>query len=78
MAREAGAVREGHQGHLANTSQRKVRRQRKKFEDAREVLVGSTQDEDVGALVGGTLRRLAGRGGQLRSRHCSTMAFVLR
>lgn len=40
----------------------KVRRQRKKFEDAREVLVGSTQDEDVGALVGGTLRRLAGRG----------------
>lgn len=40
----------------------KVRRQRKKFEDTREVLVGSTQDEDVGALVGGTLRRLVGRG----------------
>lgn len=40
----------------------KVRRQRKKFEDAKEVLVGSTQDEDVGVLVGGTLRRLVGRG----------------
>lgn len=43
----------------------KVRRQRKKFEDAREVLVGSTQDEDVGALV--EHWEAGGEGGQVRA-----------
>ena len=50
------------QGTPGQPKPEKVRRQRKKSEDAWEVLMGSTQDEDVGALVEGTLRRLAGRG----------------
>lgn len=51
MAREAGTVRDGHQGHLASPA-RESQEGRGRSLRMLEVLVGSTQDEDVGALVG--------------------------
>lgn len=60
----AGAVRDGHRGHLANPSQRKSWQRSegrgRRPENAREALVSSTQDQSFRVLRG-MLRRL-GRG----------------
>lgn len=79
MVRYGQRGRDG-QGWPGDTWRAQARKSegRGKFEDAREVLVGSTQDEDVGGLSGGHTGEAGGEGGQLRSRHCSTIAFVLR